>query len=46
LQKQQGSHCLAVNAGIDMSMIPYDYENFCKDLIALVLKKEKLRKVG
>ncbi|NLJ20162.1 MAG: beta-glucosidase [Bacteroidales bacterium] len=27
---------LAVNAGIDMSMIPYDYENFCKDLIALV----------
>lgn len=27
---------LAVNAGIDMSMIPYDYKEFCSDLIALV----------
>ncbi len=26
---------LAINAGIDMAMIPYD-ENFCKDLVALV----------
>ncbi|MGZ3880209.1 MAG: glycoside hydrolase family 3 N-terminal domain-containing protein [Flavisolibacter sp.] len=27
---------LAINAGIDMSMIPYDYKGFCSDLIALV----------
>ncbi|MCL1974516.1 MAG: glycoside hydrolase family 3 C-terminal domain-containing protein [Bacteroidetes bacterium] len=27
---------LAVNAGIDMSMIAYNYEPFCNDLIALV----------
>ena len=27
---------LAVNAGIDMSMIPYEYESFCDDLVALV----------
>ncbi len=27
---------LAINAGIDMSMIPYDYNEFCTDLIALV----------
>lgn len=27
---------LAINAGIDMSMIPYDYKEFCSDLIALV----------
>ena len=27
---------LAINAGIDMSMIPYDYKGFCTDLIALV----------
>jgi len=27
---------LSVNAGIDMSMIPYDYKAFCTDLIALV----------
>jgi beta-glucosidase len=27
---------LAINAGIDMSMIPYDYRSFCTDLIALV----------
>ncbi|MEP6926712.1 MAG: glycoside hydrolase family 3 N-terminal domain-containing protein, partial [Ginsengibacter sp.] len=27
---------LAINAGIDMSMIPYDYKEFCGDLIALV----------
>lgn len=27
---------LAINAGIDMSMIPYNYKGFCSDLIALV----------
>lgn len=27
---------LAVNAGIDMSMIPYEYETFCDDLVSLV----------
>ncbi|MFL5741545.1 MAG: glycoside hydrolase family 3 N-terminal domain-containing protein [Flavisolibacter sp.] len=27
---------LAINAGIDMSMIPYDYKGFTADLIALV----------
>lgn len=27
---------MAVNAGIDMSMIPYDYETFCNGLIELV----------
>ena len=27
---------IAINAGIDMSMIPYDYEPFCNDLVALV----------
>ena len=27
---------LAINAGIDMSMIPYDYKGFCTDLMALV----------
>lgn len=27
---------LAVNAGVDMSMIPYAYENFCDDLVALI----------
>ncbi len=27
---------LAINAGIDMSMIPYNYQEFCTDLIALV----------
>jgi beta-glucosidase len=27
---------MAINAGIDMSMIPYDYEPFCEDLVALV----------
>ena len=27
---------LAINAGNDMSMIPYDYKSFCTDLIALV----------
>ncbi len=27
---------LAINAGIDMSMIPYDYKEFCTDVIALV----------
>ncbi|MEO6638178.1 MAG: glycoside hydrolase family 3 N-terminal domain-containing protein [Ginsengibacter sp.] len=32
----KGAIMLAVNAGIDMSMIPYDYKQFCTDLIALV----------
>jgi len=27
---------LAINAGIDMSMVPYDYVSFCDDLVALV----------
>lgn len=27
---------LAINAGIDMSMIPHDYKQFCTDLVALV----------
>jgi beta-glucosidase len=27
---------LAINAGIDMSMLPYDYKEFCTDLVALV----------
>ena len=31
---------LAINAGIDMSMVPYDYVNFCDDLIALVKNGE------
>jgi beta-glucosidase len=32
----KGAVMLAINAGIDMSMIPYDYKEFCNDLIALV----------
>ncbi len=31
---------MAVNAGIDMSMITYQYEPFCEDLIALVKEGE------
>ena len=27
---------LAINAGIDMSMLPYDYKEFCTDLVSLV----------
>ncbi len=27
---------LAINAGIDMSMIPYNYQEFCSDVVALV----------
>lgn len=27
---------LCINAGIDMSMIPYNYKEFCNDLVALV----------
>lgn len=27
---------IAVNAGIDMAMLPYDYDRFCADLIQLV----------
>ena len=32
----KGAVLLAINAGIDMSMIPYDYKEFCGDVIALV----------
>lgn len=32
----KGAIELAINAGIDMSMIPYDYKEFCTDLVALV----------
>ena len=32
----KGAIMLAINAGIDMSMIPYNYQEFCTDLIALV----------
>ncbi len=32
----KGAIMLAINAGIDMSMIPYNYKEFCTDLIALV----------
>ncbi len=31
---------MAINAGIDMSMIPYNYHEFCKDLIELVNEKK------
>jgi beta-glucosidase len=31
---------LAINAGIDMSMVPYDYVRFCDDLVALVNEGE------
>jgi beta-glucosidase len=31
---------LAINAGIDMSMIPYDYKQFCTDLIALAKERK------
>lgn len=31
---------IAINAGIDMSMIPYDYEEFCDNLTALVKEGE------
>ncbi|GHU68417.1 glycosyl hydrolase [Bacteroidia bacterium] len=38
--------CIAVNAGIDLSMVPYDYKNFCENLIALVkegkVKQERI----
>jgi beta-glucosidase len=34
---------LAINAGIDMSMIPYDYKGFCTDLIALVKEGKVLQ---
>jgi len=27
---------LSVNAGVDMSMIPYDYKEFCSDIVSLV----------
>ena len=32
----KGAIMLAINAGIDMSMIPYNYKEFCTDLISLV----------
>lgn len=31
---------IAINAGIDMSMIPYEYETFCDNLIELVKEGE------
>lgn len=31
---------LSINAGIDMSMIPYNYETFCKGLVELVKEGE------
>ena len=31
---------IAINAGIDMSMIPYNYEQFCKNLVSLVKEGE------
>lgn len=31
---------IAINAGIDMSMVPYDYEEFCENLIELVNEGE------
>src|SRR5690606_34981874 len=31
---------LSVNAGIDMSMVPYFYEEYCDNLIALVKEGE------
>ena len=34
---------LSINAGIDMAMIPYDYKQFCKDLIALVKEGKVLQ---
>ena len=36
---------LAINAGIDMSMIPYNYKQFCTDLIALA-KEGKVSMFG
>jgi beta-glucosidase len=32
----KGAIMLAINAGIDMSMIPYNYKGFCDDLLSLV----------
>ena len=34
---------LSINAGIDMAMIPYDYKQFCNDLIALVKEGKVLQ---
>tara|TARA_B100001142_G_scaffold123562_1_gene125422 strand:+ start:5859 stop:8144 length:2286 start_codon:yes stop_codon:yes gene_type:complete len=31
---------MAINAGIDMSMVPYEYEKFIKDLLSLVREGE------
>ena len=31
---------ISINAGVDMSMIPYDYEEFCDNLIELVKEGE------
>lgn len=40
----KGATMLAINAGIDMSMIPYNYKEFCTDLVALV-KEGKVSQV-
>ena len=37
---QKEALMLAINAGIDMAMIPYEYKDFCRDLIALVKEKK------
>lgn len=34
---------LCINAGIDMSMIPYNYKEFCNDLVALVKEGKVLQ---
>ena len=37
---------IAINAGIDMSMVPYDYQEFCQNLIELVKEgKVKMSRV-
>ena len=35
-QNNKEAVMMAINAGIDMSMIAYNYEPFCDDLVALV----------
>ena len=37
---QKEALMLAINAGVDMAMIPYEYKDFCRDLIALVKEKK------
>ena len=36
LQKIEEAIKIAINSGVDMSMIPYDYEQFCRFLTELV----------